>query len=72
MEHLERDKEELLNYYAGMAPETLEDLSPEERHRLYRMLRLKVVANPNRSLEVSGALGTEFVQSDTVSRQQLE
>ena len=31
-------------------------LTPEERHQLYKMLRLKVVAYPDQSLEVSGAL----------------
>ena len=57
IERLERDKDELLNSYAKMAPKALEGLSPEERHRLYRLLRLKVVVNPTeveRSLEVSG------------------
>ena len=68
IERLERDKDELLNSYAKMAPRALEGLSPEERHRLYRLLRLKVVVSPDRSLEVSGALGTEFVQSETVPR----
>jgi hypothetical protein len=66
IELLERNKDEILNFYAKMAPEALDGLSPEERHRLYRMLRLKVAANPDRSLEVSGALGTEFVQSEFV------
>jgi site-specific DNA recombinase len=73
VEWLERDKDEILDRYAKMAPEALDNLSPEERHLLYRMLRMKVVVNPDRSLEVSGALGTElvqsgFVQPETVSR----
>jgi flagellar motility protein MotE (MotC chaperone) len=68
IERLARDKDELLNCYARMAPKALEGFSPEERHRLYRLLRLKVVVSPNRSLEVSGALGMEFVQSETVPR----
>ena len=59
-----------------MASETLGVLSPEERHRLLRMLRLKVFINPDRSLEVIGALVTEpvqskFMQPETVLRQQL-
>ena len=64
IELLKRDRDEILNTYARMAPETLDVLSPEERHRLYRMLRLKVLINPDRSLEVNGALVTEPVQSE--------
>lgn len=41
-EALERDDEALLTSYAGMVPEKLGDLFPEERQRVYRMLRLKV------------------------------
>ena len=60
-----------------MAPKTLDVLSPEERHRLYRMLSLRAVANPDQSLKVSGSLETEFVQSEfvqpkMVSRRQLD
>ncbi|MCA1738454.1 MAG: hypothetical protein LC740_06390 [Actinobacteria bacterium] len=73
VELLERDKDEVLDSYARLAPEALDGLSPEERHRLYRMLRLKVIINSDRSLEVSGALETElvqlgFVQPETVPR----
>jgi hypothetical protein len=62
---------------AKMAPKALDALSPEERHRLYRMLRLRAAANPDQSLEVSGALETEFVQSEfvqpkMVSRRQMD
>jgi hypothetical protein len=71
IELLERNKDEILNSYAKMAPEALDALSPEERHRLYRMLRLKVVANPDRSLEASGALGTELIQSEFVQPEML-
>ena len=65
---LERDRDALMERYAGMVPQALDALSPEERHRLYKMLRLKVVSNADRSLEVSGALGDQFCQSETVFR----
>jgi site-specific DNA recombinase len=68
VEQLERDKDELLNSYAKIAPEALDSLSSEERHRLYTMLRMKVTANPDRSLEVSGALGAQFGQSEMLPR----
>jgi hypothetical protein len=68
VDQLERDKDELLNSYAKIAPEALDSLSSEERHRLYTMLWIKVTANPDRSLEVSGALGAEFGQSEMLPR----
>ncbi len=45
----------------GIAPGALDSLTPEERHLVYKMLRLKVVANLDGSLEVSGAFGDCFV-----------
>ncbi len=55
IEELERDKEVLLESYASMAPEALASLGPEERHQVYQMLRLMVVAHVDSTLEVSGA-----------------
>jgi site-specific DNA recombinase len=46
IERLEQDKDLLLDHYAGMAPEALSSLTPEERHQVYKMLRLKVTARP--------------------------
>ena len=37
-------------------PESLDALASEERHQLYKMLRLEVVTHPDKSLEVSGAI----------------
>jgi site-specific DNA recombinase len=53
---LERDRDALLETYAEIMPETLDALEPEERHCVYKMLRLKTVAFPDGALEVSGAL----------------
>jgi uncharacterized protein (DUF3084 family) len=55
LEALEQDKEAVLETYAQMAPEALDSLTPEERHQFYRMLRLRVVVQPGRRTEVSGA-----------------
>jgi chromosome segregation ATPase len=55
-EQLERDRETVMEHYAGTVPETLDDLSPEERHKIYKMLHLEVLAYPDKSLEVSGAI----------------
>lgn len=43
--------------YAGLMPEALETLAPEERHRIYKMLRLKVLVYPDGSGELSGVFG---------------
>ena len=56
MAELERDRDSLLKSYAGMAPQVLDGLIPEERHRVYRMLKLKVLVKPDGSLEASGRL----------------
>jgi len=57
IEALERDREVLLEHYAAIAPEALDSLTPEERHRLYKMLRLTEQDGHNlRGLERDGAL----------------
>jgi hypothetical protein len=44
-----------------MTPEALDDLSSEERHHVYKLLRLRVEVSPDSSLDVSGVLGDSFV-----------
>ena len=57
---LERDRDALLDKLEEVAPEALGTLAPEERHHVYKMLRLKAVANPDGSFEVSGAFEDGF------------
>ena len=57
VQELERDREALLEAYAGAAPEILEGLEPAERHRVYRMLRLEVLIGLDGSLNGSIANG---------------
>ncbi len=65
IEGLERDKEILLESYASRAPDALNSLSPEERHQVYQMLRLNVVAHTDSTLEVSGAFtGDDLSKSE--------
>ena len=45
-----------VEHYAGIVPESLDNLSSEERHQIYKMLRIEVLAYPDKSLEVSGSL----------------
>jgi hypothetical protein len=39
-----------------MAPEALRSLTPEERHQVYKMLRLRVIAHLSGDLELAGDL----------------
>jgi DNA repair ATPase RecN len=61
LQALERDREAVLQNYAEMIPDALGALESEERHRVYNMLRLRTVAFPDGTLEVSGALGEEVL-----------
>jgi hypothetical protein len=54
---LELDKVVLLEHYAAIAPEALNTLIPEERHRLYKMLRITVIVQPDITLEVIEVFG---------------
>ncbi len=67
LESLERGKDAFLKSYAKMAPEALDSLSGEERHQLYKMLRLKVAANLDGTLEVSGFFGSGVGSWETSS-----
>jgi site-specific DNA recombinase len=52
---LEEDRDAVLADLEAMAPKVLDCLDPEERHRFYKMLRLRVRLWPDRSLEITGA-----------------
>ena len=56
VEQLERDKASLLEDYAGMVSEELDELTGEERHQIYRMLRLRVRVLFDDTIEVEGIL----------------
>ena len=54
IQELEKDREGLLKSMAEIVPDALEDLTPQERNKIYRMLRLEV-APFEEGYEVSGA-----------------
>ena len=56
MEELERDRDALLELYAGAVPEALDQLDEVERNRIYRMLRLEITPRPDGILDVRGIL----------------
>ena len=57
IEQLEQEANGLLAHYAGIVPEALDALTPEERHRVYRMMRLNVVMSADGLAKVTGAFG---------------
>jgi site-specific DNA recombinase len=54
---IERDAEAVIRDYAGLMPEALGELTPEDRHRVYKMLCLKVLVYPDGGGELSGVFG---------------
>jgi hypothetical protein len=65
LQQLERDRDSLIEHYANMAPEALDSLTPEERHQLYKILRLRVMAAADRSLTAEGIFGGFSVQDES-------
>ena len=53
--------------YAGMVGETLDDLAPEERHRIYKLLRLGVRFRPDWPLEITGVFTRVAEEAETGS-----
>ena len=56
VERLEHDRDTLMEHYAGMVSKSLDNLSPEERNQIYKLLHIEVLAYPDKSLKVSGIL----------------
>jgi site-specific DNA recombinase len=56
LEELERDRDALLECYAELTHDALENLIPEERREVYRMLRLKVKVSADGAMEARGIL----------------
>ena len=61
---LEHYKETVLEAYAAMAPEGLEALTSEERQRLYKILRLEVLAPECGPVEVSFGTSADMAMLD--------
>jgi flagellar motility protein MotE (MotC chaperone) len=70
LEQLEEDREALLESMAKIVPDALEGLTPEERIKIYRMLRLKVTPLEE-GYEVSGAFCSSGLTSPSVQRNKL-
>lgn len=51
---LERDRDSLLDSYAGMVPEALDALTSEERRQVYRMIGLQAHLGVDGAIEITG------------------
>jgi hypothetical protein len=56
IEQLERDRDAIMEHYARMVPEALDDLTGEEKHQVYRMIRLRVTIRQDGGLDAEGVL----------------
>ena len=66
LEQLERNRDSLLESYSGLMPEAIDTLGSEERHRVYRMIRMKSYLEANGSLQLSGDV-MNFPSSEILS-----
>jgi hypothetical protein len=64
LEELERDRDALLERYARMVPPALEELTTDERYQLYKMLRLRLLAYQDGTLEIIGVFGDSFLSEN--------
>ena len=60
---LERDRDAALEGLIGDASEALDSMTPEQRHRFYKMLRIKVHLAADDSMEITGVF-PESIRSD--------
>jgi site-specific DNA recombinase len=65
LEELERGAEDLVRQYATIIPESLDAISPEEKHQIYKTLKMKVLVNIEGSIAVETVSGkaTDAAQS---------
>ena len=54
LENLKRNRDAVLRSYANVTAEALDELSPEERNKLYKILKLQVVLRDDGTPELTG------------------
>ena len=57
LEELERSADDLVHQYAAIMPEALDTISPEERHQIYKTLRMKVLVSTEGTVTVELVCG---------------
>ncbi len=65
MEELKRDRDTLLDDYAALVPEALQELGPEERRQIYAMLRLRIAVDIDGNMQITGVIGAGAVVCET-------
>jgi len=50
-----------------LVPQAPDSLTPEERHQIYKMLRVQVSVGPNETVEVTGAFTADSTVCNSVS-----
>jgi hypothetical protein len=55
VEQMERDRDAVLDHYATLTPDALDSLTSDERHHLFKMLRLKIWLANSGDLEIEMA-----------------
>ena|ERR671932_370260 len=71
LERSENDAEAAAEYAARnllrIRAHAVQEMSPENRHQVYKARQLRVVALPDGDMEVSFGLGVDFSESETLS-----
>lgn len=63
LDELERSAEDLVRQYAAIVPESLDAISPEEKHQIYKTLKMRVLVNIEGTVKVETVLG-EVTETD--------
>ena len=57
VEELERNRDTLLDDYAALIPEALQEVGPEERRQIYAMLRVRIAVEIGGDMQITGVIG---------------
>lgn len=69
IQEMRRNKDALLERLVEITPSRIDEIGSVERHKIYRMLGLKVVTTKGGTLTATGELvGVDFCDSDSTSR----
>ena len=50
LEDLRCSRDELVSHYASLVPSRLQELTPEDRRQVYKMMSLRILAHPDDTL----------------------
>ena len=64
IEALQRDRDTVLASWEGTLPKSIDEIAPEERHYLYKRLRIRLAADPDGDLELNGEFSGKLCVCD--------